>query len=287
MSDLFDRFVGSAGAITGHTADSLDTWGPSGTTLSIDGSGAAYSPAPTTPGYDFAGISSWTPPGTDYSASIVLGANARNLVNVGLVLRGTSASVGNLDAYLVYLTVGTPDTLDIYHETKVSGSNTLVQEVGTQQTLGSSFAAGDTWTATIAGTVTPVITVFRNGTQVYQATDSSGTVIATAGHPGFMIVEPNGGDASSAVISTMWAGAIGGPTETITPSTVTVLLGGTQSFTAATAHSGETFSWTATHGSISGSAATETYTAQGPEPRTQWPGPRLICRTTPPRPWSP
>ena len=52
MADLFDRFIGSAGAITGHTADSGDTWGPSGTTMAINGSGSLYSPAPSTPVHD-------------------------------------------------------------------------------------------------------------------------------------------------------------------------------------------------------------------------------------------
>ena len=44
MADLFDRFVGSAGVLTGHTADSGDTWGPSGCAIELDGSGAIYCP---------------------------------------------------------------------------------------------------------------------------------------------------------------------------------------------------------------------------------------------------
>ena len=79
MADLFDRFTGSAGAITSHTADSGDTWGPSGTSGEIDGSGSAYYPAPIS-GADFMALSSWTPPGTDYAVSIVFGSGFRQSV---------------------------------------------------------------------------------------------------------------------------------------------------------------------------------------------------------------
>jgi hypothetical protein len=261
MSDLFDRFVGSPGVVTGHTADSGQSWGPSGTTFAIDGSGSVYSPNPET---DYVAYTSWTPPGTDYAAAVVLGAGFRESgVQAGLALRA-GGTYSNQAFYIVFLTEGTPDTLAIYRQGYTSGTPVVSQQIGTTQNLASQVAAGDTLGATIAGTSTPVITVYRNGTQIYQATDpgtSPNAPLTTAGSAGVMLQVFDG--THTDVIRTIWAGAIGGPTQTITPSSATVVWGQTQAFTAATAHPNETFAWTATHGSISGSATTETYTAPG------------------------
>ena len=86
--------------------------------------------------------------------------------------------------------------------------------------------------------------------------------ITGANSAGIIINEVTGGDPTADVIRTVWAGPIGGPTTTITPSSTTVSLGAMQAFTAST-QPNETFTWTATHGSISGTASTETYTAPG------------------------
>jgi hypothetical protein len=258
MTILFDRFAGAPGALSSHTADTMDTWMPSGTTMQLDGTGAAYSPAPTTPAYDIFAVSSWTPPGTDYGVEIVLGSGCRAGGNSGIVLRATCATVGNFDGYLVYLTPGSPDKLDIYHETKVSGTNTLVVQVGTQQTLGTNFGAGDTLTATIVGTSSPLITVYRNGTQIYQHADGDSAHITTAGRAGILINQ--NAVAATDVIRTFWAGPIAGPPALmITPSSAGVPFGATQPFAATNGLTGETFTASAVNGSFSGL----TYTAPG------------------------
>jgi hypothetical protein len=280
MSDLFDRFVGTAEVITSHTADSGDSWGPSGTTNSINGAGSAYSPAPTAGGTDLLALSSWTPPSTDYAASVVFGLGFRLLVGgsgdgIGLFLRATASDLHNWDGYGVYFTPGTPDTLLIVHFTLVSGTFTLAAEVGTTQNLATQVAAGDTLTCTIAGTSPPAFTVHHNATPIYAVADTSGTAITAPGSAGLFFAQTNAGDAGNTdIIRTFWAGTYPGPSESISPSSATVALSGTQTFTAVgllpTSSPTETVAWTAGAGSVtagnytapgSGSSDTVTWTS--------------------------
>jgi hypothetical protein len=252
MADLFDRFAGSAGLLSGHTADSGDTWTVTTGDMALDGAGSLYSTAEYN---TIVAASSWTPPGTDYEAAIVVGAFDPSAWAIGPGVRLTG-SPGSQSCYLI-VTQGSPYT--IYISRYNAGSQTNLTSV----VIGGSPAAGDVISLsaqTISGNVT--VTAYVNGTQVAQTVDSSGSKLTSVGVAGILL-DKYGASSSTDIIRALWAGAIGGPTETITPSTPSVVLSATQSFTAATAHTNEAFTWSATHGSISGTGATESYTAPG------------------------
>lgn len=258
MADFFDRFVGS-GALSSHTADSGESWGPSATSHAIDGSGSLYQTYPQAGANDYGTVSGWTPPGTDYAVSIVFGAGFRQsaVTGCGPIVRGTITDINNFKYYVASAVAGTPDLLTVACLDCVSGTVTVLY-VATQN-FPTQIAAGDTLTLTIAGNSTPVLTVYHNGTQIWTGTDTGGSIVTTGSAGVHIGVQSTIG--STDMVRTAWAGAIGGPTTTIAPSSVSLALNATQSFTAATAHPNEAFTWAATHGSISGSGAAETYTA--------------------------
>jgi len=274
MSDLYDFFNGAANALlTGHAPDSANgSWGPAGNTLTLDGSGSLYWQTPIPTGFgsgDFVTWNTWTPPSANYAVSAVVGAAVRNAsfpTNggvVGLVLRASGTRTAST-FYGVYVTPGTTDVVNCYLFTISGGVLTGATPVGTQGgALGSQLAAGDVLTGSIT-TVSgqPQITLYKNGSQVFQGTDASGSPILSANSAGLIC-----GCVASLqdILRGMWAGAAGSgpPGITIAPTNPAVNYGATQNFTLSTAFTGETFSWSATHGSISGSAATETYTAPG------------------------
>jgi len=251
MADLFDRFTGSAGVLTSHTADSGDTWGPSGNTdYQLSGSGAAYG---TAGGFVWGGIaySSWTPPGTDYQVDFVLGANIPTNW-YGPCARCSGAN-GSTSGYFLQVT-----------STGLFGA--LYQIVaGNPTQIGSNFTApyaatNDTFSLQVSGSgATVTLTVLYNGTQLYQTTDTSAARITAAGSAGFLDYDnANGND----VVRTIWAGAIGGPSAGISPSSASVSYGGTQTFSATDLLPNETADWTATSGSVSPSSGSSTvYTA--------------------------
>ena len=139
-----------------------------------------------------------------------------------------------------------------------AGGSHLVSGAGFN--VAHTMAAGDVVEIQVSGAGPVTIKLLINGVLQCSTSDTSGYITA-AGSAGFV---PGQSDNTSvpAQVATMWAGAIGGPTETISPTTPTVALLGTQLFTAATALPGDTITWTATHGSFSPSTGTtSTYTA--------------------------
>ena len=254
MADLFDLFNGS-GALASHTSDSGHSWADPDSLFTITG-GSVTESGTDSDDKDYP-LSNWTPPGTDYAVKMVVGASypATATTNAfGPVVRAQGSSEDTPAYYLqMYETGGAGAAIIIW---KGASSSTNLAIVGSLPLL----AANDVVEFRVAGAgATVTLTALVNGTVVLTATDTSGTRITTAGQAGFRVT--NAGAGGTDMCRTVWAGAIGGPTETVAPSTPTVAWLATQSFTAAAALPNDTYTWSATHGSITGSAATETYTA--------------------------
>jgi hypothetical protein len=258
MADLFDKFIGAAGPLSGHTADSLDTWPTAAVNVSLDGFGQLYGNN-ASPSNGIQPLSSWTPPGADYAVALVIGSAWVSGPDAGgyygLIARG-SGSVGSLTYYTAIFFGTSPPQFQIY---RVDSGNAGTQ-LGSTQNFGS-VADNDLYTLTVVGSSPVTLTFFQNGTQLYQTTDSSGSQITSAGSAGIWTQSYNPSHTDQ--VRLFWAGAVSGPVQTISPSSAVVALSGTQSFTAAVQLAGdETLNWTATYGSISGSpGATVTYTA--------------------------
>ena len=255
--------TGSSGpAPASHTADSGDTWSDPGSASSISG-GSVYC---TSNGSFHDGslpVASWTPPGTDYGAEIVLGATAITAGGVGVGLRVAGAS-GSQSYYL--LQVGPSFGVASVAVDLLVAPSTYTNLISL---TGVAVTANDVFGVTVAGSgATVTLTVTHNGTQIATANDTSSGRLVAAGSLGLRVTNVSSGSPDQ--MRALWAGAIGGPTETITPSSATVALSATQSFTAATQLGGdETFNWAATHGTITGSPG-----EQSPTP------PRAAARAT-------
>lgn len=271
MSDLFDRFAGTAEVITSHAADSLDTWGPPGTAIAV-ASGSVYSPPPSATN-DYVAYSSTVQP-TDCEASIVLGVNwsAAGIYQAGIALRCSGTAPGDTQGYVVRIynsgnVTGPPLVLDAVRlDTNNSAGGTYT--VGSDHSI-STPNPGDTLTVRCQGSGSTVtITAYLNGTLATSWTDTGAHRITTAGQAGVWLYQS--GTSSTDVIRTVWAGAIGGPAESITPSTASVQYLGAKTFAAGGLEPGETVSWSAVAGSVtmggytapaSGSSDTVTWTS--------------------------
>ena len=165
---------------------------------------------------------------------------------------------GSQSYYWIQFGIGSPSFFYVYCWTGVTQVNLIAL---TNITLN----AGDVLTLEVSGTGSTVtLTVLQNGTQVAQGTDTTATRITAAGSVGVRIpISPSpGGD--KALIATLWAGAIGGPSASLSPSSASVAWGATQAFTGSGALPNESFTWSAGSGSVSPSSGTSTtYTAPG------------------------
>lgn len=267
MADLFDRFTGSASQlVAAHTADSGQAWGPSGVTeLLLSGSGSLYS-SQTDGSYstDYWAQSGWTPP-NDYDVSVVVGASLPGAAfsAIGPIARASGAE-GSQTFYGLLISPGSAhDTITVFFVESIE-SIPAFETLGSQQILESPIVAGDTFTLRTQGAGSTVtLSVLRNGTQIYQVTDSSAFRITSKGSAGIFINNFTGNTGTD-MVRTLWAGAIGGPSETVSPASVTVPLGGGQSFFAGYSLPNEIVDWTASHGSFSPAiGASTTYTAPG------------------------
>jgi hypothetical protein len=261
MADFFDRLMGT-GTIDTHTADTGQSWSPSGTAIALDGSGGLKAPHYGGDS-DFIAASNWTPPGTDYAVSIVLGAGFRNAgITAGVLLRGIVTSFGNWSGYVLFVSEATTDNFQIFYYAYSANVNTASHQIGTTQNLASQVAAGDTLTVSVADTSPPVITVYHNGTQIYQVSDTN-NYATSAGQAGVEISEDATGNIGD-VIRTVWAGAIGGPSAGISPPSAAVAYGAMRGFSATGQLPNETLNWSAGSGSVSpSSGSSTTYTAPG------------------------
>jgi len=249
VADLFDRFIGSAGVLTGHTADSGDTWGPSGNTdYQLSGAGYAYGTSGAFAWGSIA-VSSWTPPGTDYEVQFVLGS--QKPANWWGPCARCSGANGSTNGYFALITSdGSANNSKLFQI--LAGSST---QVGSGFTPNTVPTTGDTFSLRVAGAgATVTLTVLQNGSQIYTTTDTSGGRITAAGSAGFHAYDNVNGNS---VLNTLWAGAIGGPSDTLSPGAPTISLGGDQGFAFATVLPNESIGGTALHGTFSGL----TYTA--------------------------
>lgn len=229
MADFFDRFVGT-GTLNLHTADSGDTWDSDSSGVTLSG-GAAFG-STSTPANNRMPFSSNIPP-VDCSMAIVLGADwIVNRGAYGVILRGSGAS-GAKSYYTAIFgdAVGPAGGFGFSIYRMISGDSGT--QVGTSQAFPSGPIANVQFRFSASGSGASVtLTVYQNGTQIYQVTDANAARITTAGFAGLFsgaadtIAAPDN-------VRAVWAGALAGPTTTITPSAPTVTVGGTQGFTAA------------------------------------------------------
>jgi hypothetical protein len=261
MADAFDRFLGAAGALASHTPDSPgDTWSAGTTNILLSGAGSVYLGTGTNPDGT---LISWTPPSNDYSAEIVIGANwatgSAAGAYQGIVLRGSGAD-GSKTLYYM-LMHGLAPSQASFHGKAIAGGAGIV--IGIEHTFPRALVAGDVVRFAITGTgVSVTLTAYLNGTLLYTNTDNDGGVFTLPGKAGVFLI----GDATGFgdQIRAFWAGALAGPTNTITPSAPTVTTGATQLFTASTVETNETINWTCSVGSCSPTTGpTTTWTAPG------------------------
>lgn len=246
MADFVDFFTGSAGGLASHTPDSGGaTWGPPGQTLlQLDGLGSCYSQTLTFPnaGYTYA---SWTPPGTDYAVKCVVGANWRLTSGIALLLRASGA----LNSQIFYQAAfqnSSPDNIAYNYINQTGGGSSF-----SFTPLASQIATNDVLEFRVTGTNPPILTVLINGVQIHQFSDS-GNSVTTAGHPGFQIATSSTpGSGSRDIVRAFWAGAIGGPSGVLSPSSASVAYSGTQVFSMTGVLPNETFTGSAIHGTFS------------------------------------
>jgi hypothetical protein len=259
MADLFDRFSGSSGALAGHTADSGDTWSDPDGYAHINGSGSAWGSGDPGTTASFP-VSSWTPPGTDYGVSMMLGADQFIAGNENGIMVRLVGSPGSEDGYLCYSVGASGSTISVGFLRWIHGDTYTL--LGTLQTV--SAAAGDVLFYTVAGTGSTVtLTVYQNGSLVYTIGDTNAARITSAGRVGIRIL--NGGGAGSGdFVRTLWAGSTSGPSAGVSPSSATVHRNGTRALSATGGLTNEVLNWTAGSGSFSGSPGSSvTYTAPG------------------------
>ena len=210
MGNLLDTFQGSAGVITGHTSDSGHTWVPSGTPITIDGSGNAYNPYPVT-GHAYYAASSYSPSSLNYVAEVTFGAGFRQPgINAGLLMRAEITSLTITQQYEIFIVEGSPDQLLVryssYTGTITSPPSTQYSLPGSPANLASQIATGDRLAATISGGFEAVvITVYHNETQIFQATDTNSFSIVNAWSPGLLLYSGSA-LSSTAVISKIQSG---------------------------------------------------------------------------------
>jgi hypothetical protein len=188
----------------------------------------------------------------------------------GPIIRA-AGGFGNQSYYFLLLTQGSPDHADLYYVSYTSFVATVV-ELGTVN-LSSNLAAGDVFALQASGSgPTVTLTAFRNGTQILQVTDSSGTRITAAGSAGIYSFQSSGATGTN-IIRTIWAGAIGGPSESVNPGSATIQWSATQSFSGVGVLPNESIGWTAASGSVnpaSGPGTTYTAPASGSADTITW-----------------
>jgi hypothetical protein len=255
MADLFDRFVGAAGPLAAHTADSGDAWSDPASIDALSG-GSLYTSGSFVEGT--MPTSSWTPPGTDYSVEMVVGADAIPGATVGCCVR-TVGSSGSQSYYFFQLNISAGvGVFNAYLYVNGSGYT----QIGSNVT-GISVATGDTFSCSVSGTGSSVtLTAGHNGTQIFSGTDSSSGRLTSAGAVGLRVVGGSSGNPD--VLRTLWAGATSGPSQGITPSSASVLYGANQAFSATGLLPNESITWGATNGTVNpSSGASTTYSAPG------------------------
>jgi hypothetical protein len=260
MADLWDTFTGAAGLLSGHPSNSGNTWlTAQSATVSIDGSGHAYGNS-ATPSNGTMPISSWTPPGTDYAVSIVVGVQPASFGGyLGCIARA-SGSAGSLTYYLLVLIQAAPEIQAALYRVDSGNAGT---QLGSNLNLNTNLGAGDEITLAVSGSgATVTLTAYQNGVQFGQETDTSGSRIVTAGAAGFYNAIYAPGDTDQ--IRTVWAGAIGGPAASVTPQYSTIPYSASETIAFVGALPGESFAITASSGSLSAATGTSTtYTAPG------------------------
>jgi hypothetical protein len=234
-SFLLDSFTGSTAYIEAHTSDSEHTWAKINSTLVVDGVTVANAAA-----YDNAGSSG----GKEYGSSFVASsANARVRILVGagtisgnaeiggwLRLQNASASSTTTTGYLGRYST----TYGGYQFYYISNDTfTLIGEA-----TGSAPTNGSYLDFTVNGTSGPVLTLYVNGTQVAQATDSNSYVTA-AGTIGLHLYNPGGTEANNYRAQAIWGGALAGPTLSCSVGSTSLQVGGATTTATASGFSGQ------------------------------------------------
>lgn len=271
MADAFDRFVGAEGSLASHTTDSGDAWNVGAALVKLSGVGSIFADTGTLPDGT---LCSWTPPGADYSAEIVVGADWISSISQGgfqgIILRGSGVD-GAKTIYYVLIS-GPPASTPVQFVVGKAISGGAGIAVGTSQNFPAPLVAGDVVRFGVSGVgATVTLTVYLNGTLLYTITDTDGNRIVATGSAGVFILSST--PAAKDQIRAFWAGALAGPTKTITPSAPAVAVSGTQGFTAATVETNETINWTCSSGSCSpttGSTTTWTAPSVGSSATVTW-----------------
>jgi hypothetical protein len=260
MANAFDRFVGAAGSLASHTADSSDTWPVGATLIHLTGvgAGAVYMGTGTNPDGT---LCSWTPPSADYSAEIVIGADWITGSGAGpyqgIVLRSSGADGSKTQYYM--LMHGLAPGQACFTGKAISGGAGIV--IGVEHTFPRNLIAGDVLRFAVSGTgATVTLSVYFNGTLLFTNADTDSNRIVSTGSAGIFLIGDTTGFGDQ--IRAFWAGALAGPTNTITPSAPTVVFSATQGFSAAVVETNETINWTCSAGSCAPTTgATTTWTA--------------------------
>jgi hypothetical protein len=285
MGDLFDRFSGPAGPLSNHTADSGDTWADPSATCSISGAGAVYTSGTFVEGS--LALSSWTPPGTDYSASFVVGEDF--VTQPGSVISISMRVTGSPGAESYYV-------LQLYNNSgvmllaKYRFNNGAV--TGLADDTPVMINTNDVFTLSVAGAGgTVTLTAFQNGVQVASLDDTAADRVTSAGGVGLRIAPVAGHNDQ---IRAVWAGAIGGPAAGITPQSMALTTGAKASFSAVGVLPNDTPQWTVGSGTvdpIAGSITTYNAPIAGSTDTVAWTSANLPTQTavapvtlTPPAP---
>jgi hypothetical protein len=268
MGDFFDRFSDSAGPLSSHVADSGDTWDSDASGWSLSGTGSVYS-SQSSPTNGTPALSTWTPSGTDYAATIVLGASAGSdgSIDYGIIVRGGGSS-GSKTYYVAFLDMPPTYRLSIYRV----DSGVAATALGSTTTLNTIPAPDDCFTLAVSGTgATVTLTAYQNGAQLLQVADSSGSRITASGTVGLWST----GFSPTLVdgIRALWAGATGGPSGGISPASSVLLIGGTKTFNATGVLPNDMPQWRALSGSVtpaSGLATSYTTPGSGSSDTVTW-----------------
>src|SRR5262249_10328793 len=142
------------------------------------------------------------------------------------VLARATGAAGAEDTYGLSIAGG---NVSFWHYT--AGYSTYYQ-VGSYHSV--SIAGGDVLTLKVEGTDPSVtLTAYKNGVQVAQETDSDVRRKTTVGSAGLIAKTGSGVASDLAMFDVLWAGSIGGPSASISPSSATLNHGDTQAFSFA------------------------------------------------------
>jgi hypothetical protein len=170
LANLNDTFTGGAGLLSGHTADTGETWASLAgiNNWTLDGSGNVYCGG--LGGFINIDWSSWTPASADYSVLVTFNTDT-DAGDIGFMMRGNGDTTGSGTATIGYM---------VRYSQPDGGFNVFKNTAGAAYTqLGSTFthaapANGDTLQADISGSGTTSIALSFNGSSLGAAiTDSS------------------------------------------------------------------------------------------------------------------